>query len=829
MSFRRKSPAFLPLFAALLAAPSASAQCAPPVSTTAPYQPQVLQTGCWQGSVGWIDPAYGIDDSQVGTATATISQQADGNYVLTYTATWSDGIITVTDGSPVQTNSGPFTETNTLILTANGPISSTPSLFVPPSGGWSFTFQSTNPSARLQTMTIWQSLYQNIDSLQDPANFDDRCSGLGCFLSFSRTITPATGFCTYSLAASPGDGVISATPSTMSFEIFGGHGTVSVTATPPSGQPASSCAWLAVSAPPVSVFPTSATGSSGVAISIPPIPAGTAAQSVQLVIAGQTFTVYQANLSPQQANVEDITNSNDTVTQADWNAAKQQANSNGNLNGFASFYQKWMAYLANKKQKYGPTLQNATNTVGPADTTLWSNTAAAVNNHIATIETALCGDPAYANDPACQPPAQPQSQSNGVETFSSPVPSATPAINADPAIEPSVIGFEYRSGPGNPNFKSVFVPPIGGTNEYQILVQNNGAWVTDGTALALAEYTFTAPIGVPAFRVMGIPVSAGLTPDAHSSWVAGVAFESGGSFTGTITALTSTPVGAYQSGVGIYRSSNGLWLENSAFNNVFTPADTVTLFAGAGLMPQPTDIPVGGDWSGTGTTKIGLFRPSTGTWYLDYNGNGIYDGPMIDRQYQYGGIAGDIPIVGDWTGSGFSKIGVFRSGFLFLLNTTGSGSFSPSDQVFAFGGVTGCTGALPSFYSTEPAGSCDIPIVGDWNQSGTTKVGIVRAAPGTSQPFLWILDTSGAQRYIPPGTGVTNASTVFAFGGILGDVPVAGHWNGSLSTQVGVFRDGFFWVEDTTANLPTPPAATDILVAFPYGGIPGDEPVVGHW
>jgi hypothetical protein len=129
-------------------------------------------------------------------------------------------------------------------------------------------------------------------------------------------------------------------------------------------------------------------------------------------------------------------------------------------------------------------------------------------------------------------------------------------------------------------------------------------------------------------------------------------------------------------------------------------------------------------------------------------------------------------------------------------------------------------------YKQEPAGSCDIPVVGDWNQSGTAKVGIVRAMPGTSQPFLWILDTTGAQAYIASGS---QASTVFAFGGIAGDVPLVGRWTSSGGTNVGVFRDGFFWVEDTTASLPAVPAPGDTLAAFPYGGITGDRPVVGHW
>ena len=34
------------------------------------------------------------------------------------------------------------------------------------------------------------------------------------------------------------------------------------------------------------------------------------------------------------------------------------------------------------------------------------------------------------------------------------------------------------------------------------------------------------------------------------------------------------------------------------------------------------DLPVAGDWTGTETAKVGLFRPSTEQWFLDLNGNG---------------------------------------------------------------------------------------------------------------------------------------------------------------------------------------------------------------
>lgn len=281
---------------------------------------------------------------------------------------------------------------------------------------------------------------------------------------------------------------------------------------------------------------------------------------------------------------------------------------------------------------------------------------------------------------------------------------------------------------------------------------------------------------------------------------------------------------AQPSAAGIYRASNGFWLLDSNFDNQFDAGDEFTYFGGNGLTPQPTDIAVAGDWSGNGTTKIGLYRPSTGTWFLDYNGNGVFDGPGVDLEYHYGGVQGDIPVVGDWAGIGFAEIGIFRQGFEWILNVGGNGVFSggTNDAVFAFGGLKGCTGSLPGVYSTEPAGSCDIPVVGDWNQSGYAKVGIVRAAPGTSQPFLWILDTTGAKMF-------SATTTVFAFGGISGDTPLVGDWTNMGNVNVGVFRDGFLFVEDTSAELPTMPTSSDTLVVFGFGGVAGDQAVVGRW
>ena len=75
---------------------------------------------------------------------------------------------------------------------------------------------------------------------------------------------------------------------------------------------------------------------------------------------------------------------------------------------------------------------------------------------------------------------------------------------------------------------------------------------------------------------------------------------------------------------------------------------------------RPGDLPVVGDWNGTGSEQIGYFRPQDRRWYLDLNGNGKWDGPKVDKVLGVYGLATDIPVVGDWDGTGKIRIGMFR-------------------------------------------------------------------------------------------------------------------------------------------------------------------------
>ena len=51
--------------------------------------------------------------------------------------------------------------------------------------------------------------------------------------------------------------------------------------------------------------------------------------------------------------------------------------------------------------------------------------------------------------------------------------------------------------------------------------------------------------------------------------------------------------------------------------------------------------------------RVALIRsledPATGLWYLDYNGNGVWDGTATDKLYSFGGgVTGAVPVTGKW-------------------------------------------------------------------------------------------------------------------------------------------------------------------------------------
>jgi hypothetical protein len=91
-----------------------------------------------------------------------------------------------------------------------------------------------------------------------------------------------------------------------------------------------------------------------------------------------------------------------------------------------------------------------------------------------------------------------------------------------------------------------------------------------------------------------------------------------------------------------------------------TPIDVRPTATTAGTFTAPGgfqtgDVAVMGNWNGNGKLRMGIFRASTGQWFVDTNGNGVYDAG-IDQVFSFGlppaanpGGVADQPIVGFWT------------------------------------------------------------------------------------------------------------------------------------------------------------------------------------
>jgi hypothetical protein len=250
--------------------------------------------------------------------------------------------------------------------------------------------------------------------------------------------------------------------------------------------------------------------------------------------------------------------------------------------------------------------------------------------------------------------------------------------------------------------------------------------------------------------------------------------------------LTVTYTPTLNSRIGVFR--NGSWYldlnDSGSWNGC-----TTDLCFNFGLS---TDTPIAGDWNGDGWHELGVKRGSN--WYLDYNGNGIWDGCVIDRCYTFG-LSTDIPVAGDWNNSGTDKIGVFRNGAWYLdFNGNGIWNGCLTDLCISFGLST------------------DIPVVGDWNGDGYTEIGVFRNG-------MWYLDYDRSDSW--GGCGVDKCYTF----GLSTDAPIVGDWSGSGYSKIGVKR-GVSWYLDYSGEGSWSGCITDRCYTF---GLSTDKPVAGDW
>jgi hypothetical protein len=144
--------------------------------------------------------------------------------------------------------------------------------------------------------------------------------------------------------------------------------------------------------------------------------------------------------------------------------------------------------------------------------------------------------------------------------------------------------------------------------------------------------------------------------------------------------------------VGLFRPTTRQFL--------FLGRSSATAEAGF-VFGEPGDRPLVGNFDPSDPDdEVGVFRRSNLTFYLRMNDGGV-------RAVQFG-ITGDVPVIGDWVGTGRDGIGVFR----------------PSTHAFTFQLVA--LNGRSELRTVSYGQSGDVPVIGDWSGTGVDTQGVTR-------------------------------------------------------------------------------------------------------
>jgi hypothetical protein len=202
--------------------------------------------------------------------------------------------------------------------------------------------------------------------------------------------------------------------------------------------------------------------------------------------------------------------------------------------------------------------------------------------------------------------------------------------------------------------------------------------------------------------------------------------------------------GDLRSDISVYRPSTGTWYLQ---------------LSGSGFSAQQwgisSDRITPADFDGDGKTDIAVYRPSSGTWYV------LNSSDMTVSATPFG-LAEDLPVPADYDGDGRADISVFRSssGTWYRLNSSDG-----------------------SFFAAQFGISTDKPVAGDYDGDGRADLAVYREGSGT-----WYM------------LGSTQGFSAVQFG-ISTDKPAPADYDGDAKTDQCVYRDGTWYVLGSTRGF----------------------------